>query len=200
MPLQGRPFESNILLYSGGSPVTGVVPADVSVSYRKTGESSLSTLPLATSNWIEVGNGLYILVFSGSDMDTLGSYYYEVSGGSFDNLVKETEVVPVPVGSLVTTTTCIVSGNISELGGSPGFTREITFRLAKRPSTNSGAFVLAEQVSTVPDINGSFTVELVRGVKVIASIPSAGVKHTIVIPDQGTANLIDLLPPIDNIP
>ena len=49
---------------------------------------------------------------------------------------------------------------------------------------------------TTPDAFGNFSVVLLRGKKVIVEIERSGIKQTITVPEQATANLVDLLPPI----
>jgi hypothetical protein len=52
----------------------------------------------------------------------------------------------------------------------------------------------ADPVSTVADVDGQFQVKLVRNSIVVVEIERAGIKHQITIPDQATAELMDLLP------
>lgn len=200
MALQGRSWQSNIKLLSGGSPVTGVVVGDVTVWYLPAGASSLQPKTLAAEDWTEIGNGLYTLAWSESEMGSIGPFYATVDASGADLVTVEFDVVPNQIGGLITPDTCIITGNITDLGGDPSQRSAVVFRLAKRPSEVGGAFVSAVPQQTLPDVFGAFSVVLVRGVRTIVEIPSVGIRHTIDVPDQDTANLVDLLPPIENLP
>lgn len=200
MATQGRVWETNLVLLSSGTPATGLTFSDLTVQYRKMGDTSLTTKTLVAEDFVEIGGGLYVLKWSEEDMNTLGSFYFTITGAGFDGVTREIEIFAATVGSLISPTSCIITGNISDLGGDPGQGAEVMFRLAKRPSANTNAFILAEPVRTNPDVYGTFSVVLVRGVKVVVEIPKAGLRHLIEVPDQESANLIDLLPPIDNLP
>jgi len=61
---------------------TGVAFGSVTVKYAKEGDTSLSTFTLDASKWIELGNGIYLIAFTASELDNVGSFIYnvEVSG------------------------------------------------------------------------------------------------------------------------
>lgn len=200
MALQGRVWESNVKLALSGVPVTGVVFGDVTVSYRRVGDLVLQTKLLTADDWLEVGNGLYALKWSTSDMASVGPFYYQVTGGTFDPVTAEFDVVPAPIEALASPETCLITGNIVDLTGLAGFQDEVVFRLAKRPSAVGGVFLLSDAIRTTPNVYGAFTVALTRGVQVIVSIERAGIRHQITVPDAAQAQLIDILPPINNIP
>lgn len=200
MALQGRTWESNIHLALSGTPVTGVAFGDVTVSYRRAGDATLQTKILTVDDWVEVGNGLYVLDWGTDDMANVGPFYYQLSGGTFDPVQAEFDVVPAPIESLASPQTCLITGNIVDLGGEPGRQDDVIFRLAKRPSAVSGSFVLSDMVRTTPNAYGAFTVSLVRGVECVVTIERVGLRHQIIVPDQSEAQLIDILPPINNIP
>ena len=200
MALQARTWESNIHLALSGVPVAGVVFGDVSVSYKRAGDTTLQTKLLATEDWVEIGNGLYAVKWSSSEMANVGPFYFQVTGGSFDPVVSEFDVIPAPIEALSSPETCLISGNIVDLGGDVGRQDDVVFRLAKRPSAVSGSFVLSDVIRTTPNAYGAFTVSIVRGVECIVTIDRVGLRHQIVVPDQAEALLIDILPPINNIP
>lgn len=200
MALQGRTWNSNIRLTLAGAPVTGVAFGDISVSYLRAGDTTLQTKVLTVDDWIEVGNGLYILKWSESDMALIGPFYFEISGGSFDPQRLEFDVHPAPIEALANPEVCLITGNITDLGGDAATQDPISFRLAKRPSAVNDVFVNTNHIRVVPNAYGAFTVALLRGVLVTVTIESVGIRHQFEVPDQSQAQLIDLLPPINNIP
>lgn len=199
MALQGRTWESNVRLSLSGVPVTGIVAADVTVRYRRVGDTTLQVKPITTLNWIPVSNGLYTLKWAVGDMSTIGPFYFEVTGAGFNPHISEFDVTPTPITSLVSPGVCIVSGNVANLEAMPSSQQAIIMRLAKSPAVVSSAFILGDGIRTLTDAYGNFSVAIARGVKVIVEIERTGIKQQITIPNQETANLIDLLPPITNI-
>lgn len=200
MALQGRTWESNLRLLLSGAPVTGVVFGDVSVSYRRVGDETLQTKTLTADDWLEVGNGLYVLKWTATDMANTGPFYFEVTGGSFDPIRAEFDVVPAPLEALASPDTCVITGNISDIGGDPAVDATLYFRLAKRPSASNDVLLRAAPIRVVPNAYGAFTVSLVRGILVTVTVESVGIRHQFEVPDQDQAQLIDLLPPINNNP
>ena len=79
--------ERTVLLLNAGSPVPGVLPAAVTVQYKKAGQASFSTLAMTSLNWLEIGGGYYTLIFAPAQMDTSGTFAYNATGGAFDNLI-----------------------------------------------------------------------------------------------------------------
>lgn len=68
-------------------PVTGLAPADVTVKYKKAGQTTLQTFVTNTTNWIELGGGYYTLIFGANDADTVGTFIYTVTSADFNNLI-----------------------------------------------------------------------------------------------------------------
>jgi hypothetical protein len=183
----------------GPSGIAGLAISDLLVQLRKTGETSFSTKALAVSDWVDLGDGFYALSFSEADTDTLGELFYRVTTSGytdFDEVTGKIDVEAPYVNALLTPQTCLVSGNITDLGGEPGTDSDITWRIAKTPSVSGESVVDGRLLRTRPDAFGNFSLPLLRGKKVVVDIPKAGLKHTITVPDQETANLVDLLPPI----
>lgn len=191
MPIQGREYEIPVAV---PSPVSF---GDVDVLLKKQG-SAVSTKTVLASEWTEVPEfSTYILRLSASDTDTVGTLMVSITTPT-GGLTKELEVLPAPVTPVGIPGTCVVSGNIIDIGGSPSSQQPIMFRIAKNPATLGGAFVAGARLITMPDAYGSFSVALLRNAKVIVEIEGAGIRQQIVVPDASTANLIDLLPPITN--
>lgn len=196
MALQGRSWESNIRLSLAGAPVTGALRAAVTVRFRRPGGTTLETKTVVAGDWLEIGNGLYVLKWFPSEMAAVGPFYFEVVGGAFDPHIDEFDIMPNTPSQILTPGTCVVSGNIVDLGAQASTGHPIRFRLAKAPAVAAGAFVAGAILETRPDAYGAFSIALNRGSKVVVDIEAVALRHQITIPDQETANLVDLLPPI----
>lgn len=88
-------------------PVTGVVFGDVTCKYSKVG-AAIGTLVVTTDNWTEIGQGLYTLDFTVSEIDTLGWFTYLVTGvgaKQYDNTVRVVMEGQVFVTAAYNTTT-----------------------------------------------------------------------------------------------
>lgn len=198
MALQGRAWETTVRLMDSGLPVTGVLFSAVSVKFRRSGESSFTTKTLIITDWEELSNGFYALVWSESDMADLGEFRYFLAPATsgFDEVTGTFDIDPVPLSVLAAPEVCIVSGNVVHLNGDPATCTAVVFRIVKTPSVVSSSLVDGSLLRTTPDAFGNFSVVLLRGKKVIVEIERSGIKHTITVPEQATADLVDLLPPI----
>lgn len=201
--LQGRAYETVVRLVTdsgyGPSPVLGVLPTQVAASIRKTGTYEFEVKALDADTWKELDNGYYVVVWTESNTSSLGEVYYLLESAgpvAFNYLEGKFDIEPVPLSTLLAPGKCVVSGSIMDLGGEGGTESWISFRVAKTPSVAGGSLVEGKIIRTVPDVFGNFSVVLLRGKKVVVEIPQSGLKHTITVPDQETANLVDILPPI----
>lgn len=62
----------------GRTPETGKTYSDVTVKYAKQGDTSLTTKSMASGDWQELGDGLYLLKFSATELNTAGNFICEV--------------------------------------------------------------------------------------------------------------------------
>jgi hypothetical protein len=81
-----------VLLDSSDNPVNGVLYTAVTVRYRKNGATYVIK-PLLSGEWNEVGDGLYRLTFTATELDTAGSFRYLITGGSFSRYENDLIVV-----------------------------------------------------------------------------------------------------------
>jgi phage baseplate assembly protein gpV len=79
--------ERTLYLNLTGIPSLNILPANVTVKYKKAGQTSLQTLATNNSNWINLGNGYYTVIFPANLNDVLGTFFYTAEGVGFDNLV-----------------------------------------------------------------------------------------------------------------
>lgn len=190
-------------------PATGVSYTDVVAQIKKQGHTSFTTKVLSSSDWVNLGGGLYSISFSAGDMDTPGDFTYTLSGSEFDNFVyDEFTIPPISSGgggggsggggdSLSLPEQCIVTGNIATLSSLPPFAEplKIVAYPSQFPAKYSNTILTADAVWTFADSLGNFSLGLVRKSIVIIEIKRTGIRAQITIPDNATANLMDLLPP-----
>jgi len=196
--LQNQSFETNVYLELVGVPAVGVIFSDPTVKIKKAGEATLTARPLVTAEWVELGDGFYKIIWPLEDMDTLGTFLYTLDNPTlFDNfLFQEFDIVAPPLFSVEFPDKCIISGNVLDIGASPGEGQRIRVTPVKHPVTAGASIIASDPVQSIPDASGNFSVALIRGQTVIFQIDRTGIRQQIVVPDQANALLIDLLPPI----
>lgn len=62
---------------------TSVAFGSVTCKYAKEGDSTLSTFTLDATNWDEIGEGMYEVDFTASEIDTIGLFKYVVYGSGY---------------------------------------------------------------------------------------------------------------------
>lgn len=187
---QGQNYETIVQL-----GVEGVLPSSVVMKIWKQGDTGFTLHILTSSSWTELVDGLYVLRISAETLNTLGGFAIYLTGPFEPILIKE-YVEPAPVGLLTTPDHCIISGNLSDLGGHPAQGHRIVFRLASFPKKSGSSLLVSDRLVTYADAQGNFSARLVRGSTVIIEVDQAGIKNQIEVPNQSTALLLDLLPSI----
>ena len=191
-------FESNIYLELVGVPATGVLFSDVTAKIKKPGEVTLTARLLVTAEWVELGDGFYTIKWPPEDLDVAGTFFYTLDNATlFDNfLFAEFDVIPPPLFSAVFPDKCVISGNVLDIGGSPGQGQQIRVTPVKLPAVAGSSLLVSDPIFSVPDVEGNFSVALIRNQTVIFQIERTGIRQQIDVPDSPSALLIDLLPPI----
>ena len=193
--LQGRTWETNVYLSLADVPATDVLYSAVTVKYRKFGEAALTTRVLSTADWVEIGDGFYVLKWPASIMSEIGGFFYTLEGAGFDNfLYDEFSIEVVPIVMLGPPETCLVTGNVSDIEGSAS-TEIIRWQPYSLPVYGDGRVLSGETKSTRPDADGNFSFRALRGQEVLFEIPNSHIRYKILIPDAPSANIVDLLPP-----
>lgn len=193
---QNLPWETTVYLTESGTPVTGVLYSAITVKYKKYAQTSFTTRTLVSADWTELGNGYYLLVWESAFLNILGPFVFTLTGGSFNNQVfLEFDVDPQPASFFAPANTCLVSGNIVDIGGRPSQHNRISFRAPEFPVAIGGSIIDANKVFTEPDGLGNFSVALIQGQNVVVEIDRTGIYAQITIPMASSANLTDLLPP-----
>jgi hypothetical protein len=82
-----------LLLDASDNPKNGVLYSDVTVMYRKNGQTSFTVKSLLAGEWTEVGDGLYRLTFTSTELDAAGSFRYLLTGATFSRHENDVLVV-----------------------------------------------------------------------------------------------------------
>jgi hypothetical protein len=180
----------------GYVPALGVTYDLLNVKASKNG-GLFAAKEVTEEGWRDLEDGYYSILWSESDMDTMGEFYWVMDipslgvgfRGSFD-------VDPAPFYIDSTAPTCVVTGNIVDIGGDPLVLNVLSFRPRNVPGAAGQSFVASGHIRTSTDAYGNFSVKLLRSAIVLVEIENAGIRHLITVPDEPTAALIDLLPPI----
>lgn len=193
---QGQPIDIFVSLSNAGVPVPGLLFSDITLRWWRPGDSTVLVRAVTALEWINLGNGDYILKLNNTDTSILGILHLRFNGGLFNQKDLEFIVSPSPVGFLATSSTCIISGNTKDLTGRLLVSKEVVFRPVDSPNSNGGSIIGFDRIITYTDALGNFSISLLRGTKAIVEIRDAGLLQQFEVPDQGTAQLLDLLPPI----
>lgn len=197
--IQGTQSNRAIYLTLADVPATTVAYTDVTIQYVKSGQTSYVPKTLTSAQWIVLGNGVYKIVFTATEMDTLGDFLYTITGAKFDNIVyDEFTIEPAPAGSqTVLPNQCIVSGTVFNQSALPPQSVKIVARPAQFPAKDGNNILTADAVWTYADAYGNFSLPLIQNSVALIYIERAGIRGAqITVPASPSANMIDLLPPI----
>ena len=93
--------------------------------------------------------------------------------------------------------TCKVTGTVLNLDGSPCAEAQVTACI--KSTGDDGGQVLestgvaSSQVAAFTDEDGAFEIELLQGARVMLEIPNIKLRKLVDIPDEDTADFIDLI-------
>jgi len=192
---QDASSERTVLLSLAGTPVSGILPANVICKIKKTDQTAFTTKVLTALNWVNLGSGYYSIRFSAEDMSRTGSFVYTLTGVGFDNFAYD-EFVILPSPNTVEKDICVVTGQIVDIRSvNSTVPIKVSMRPVEFPAKYKNKMVAAATIYTYLDSEGKFSLSILRGVICIVEIPRVGIKHQITIPDVATADLISLLPP-----
>lgn len=191
-------YDTTIFLSLEDEPALTVLPADVVLRYKKVGQDAFVVKTLDTAHWINLGDGYYSIRWTSQETDTLGSVFYVMSSVKFDNFLADEFDVEIPTSEAFgAPSTCLISGNVSTLEGKARAGLPIIIRGVDFPLTSGYSMISSELVRTFSDEFGNFSMSIARGATVTVEIERAGFKLQIVVPDQPTAALVDLVPPLN---
>lgn len=187
-----------------GTPRTGITFSQVDVSYKKYGQPTFSVKTLLVTDFQENGNGVYEILFSGTELNTEGSFIYVVQGnGALPSPAVRQFVGQASVQSSASYTpgsislsTNVLTGNLIDLHGDPLIGEAVSARVLSAPtvmgtSPNVGG-VGSDTVSTQTDYAGFFALEVLQGAEVDITIPVVNYRRTLTVPSNTTDTLFDL--------
>jgi len=193
---QNKPWETDIYLSLSGIPAPGIIYSQVLVKYKKFGAATFTTRTLVNGDLVDLGDGFYTLKWPDTFTDTLGTFMYIMTSVLFDNFIYDTfDVEPQPLALSVPPDICVVSGNITDLGGHPSQKVQVSFRIPEFPAISGNTIIDANKIYTTPDAAGNFSINLIQGQTVIVEIERTGIYAQITIPMAPSADLVSLLPP-----
>lgn len=188
------PFEQVLQLKLGITPVPGILPADITVKIRKQGDPTFTTKVMNSSNFYSLGNGYYVLAFSGADLSVMGDFFFSISGLAFDTINSQFGVGPIPQELvIIPPSVCNVMGNLRDLSSSPMRDMQVTFRAVNYPLQSGLSVITADKVLARTDSQGNFSAPLIRGMTVMVEVERTGLRNQFVVPDAPTALLNDLI-------
>jgi hypothetical protein len=180
----------------GYQPALGVTYDMLTVAMSRDGGDFEEKI-VEEAGWRDLGDGYYSMLWTESDLSVLGELYWTfavaaisfAATGAFD-------VDPAPLYVDPTGPTCLVTGNLVDIGGDPLTYNPIRLRPRNVPGVAGQSIIASGHITASTDANGNFSVRLLRSAIVLVEIENAGIRHIITVPDTSTANMIDLLPPI----
>lgn len=175
---------------------SGVLFSEVTFKYWRQGMVALQSHPLLITDWIELGNGNYVLKIPGSLIAAIGFFHVDITGPGLRPYSKQFSVEPTPLSFLQAPNVCVITGNVSDITGSSlNPDDELVFRVSTVPRSIQGSILNAKRIVSKPDAYGNFSIQLIRGIDVNVEIKLSGINFKITVPDQAVANLLDLMPP-----
>lgn len=154
-----------------------------------------TTATTGSAYWYEIGSGLYEIRFTAAELNTLESFTYIVTGSTIDQYLGQAKVVAVTedTTSSVAIDTCIVSGHLLDITGTPVEGAAVTARLTSTPEFIQNLALLSEGlVSTTTDANGYWTLTLPRLAYVDLFVGFANYRRSLVVPNVASIRLVDI--------
>lgn len=187
-----------------GDPRTGITYTQIDVSYKKSVDSSFTSKVLTGPEFREIGLGVYEILFSLSELDTLGTFIFVVNGNgllplpAIKQFVGQAFILSASayIPGTIALPTNILTGNLIDLGGDALAGEAVSARVLSAPSIlgnvpNIGG-IGTGQISAVTDAGGFFALEVLQGAVVDITIPVINYRRTLTVPANGTDVLFDI--------
>jgi len=187
-----------------GDPRTSIVFSQIDVSFKKSTDPVFGVKTLTSPEFRENGSGVYEILFSTANLNTLGSFLYVVNG----NGTLPTPAVRQFVGQAfiqsasnftpgtISVVTNIITGNLVDLHGNALPNAAISARVLAAPSLTGASpnigGISVEMVGTRTDQGGFFALELIQGTLVDITIPEVNYRRTLMVPSNSTDILFDI--------
>ena len=192
---QSQSATVTVLLTKDNVGVASLTSSDITVQYYKSGDVSPTVKTLSGGDPIDIGNGLYRITFTGPELDTLGSFIIRITGATIDTYVKELTVVAAEdATTTISLDTCVISGHVFDVQGNPATNATVNAVIINMPAIEQNkAFIADTYVSVKTKANGEFFLTLIRNADVQISIPFANYKRQLIVPNQTSVALKDIV-------
>jgi len=187
-----------------GAPRTGIVYTEVSVSFKKSTQATFTVKTLAASDFTENGSGVYEILFSATELNTLGSFIYIVNS----NFTLAPPAIKQFVGQAfiesaatftpgsITLSTNVLTGNLIDVQGNAIVGAAVSARTMSAPTIlgtnpNIGG-VGTDIISARTDSSGFFALEVLQKAIVDITIPRVNYRRTLTVPANSTDMLFTL--------
>jgi hypothetical protein len=140
--------------------------------------------------WAEVGSGVYEVEFTATELDTLGSFIYKVTGATIEQYVEVVDVVAATQPTTPTSLdTCLITGHVFDVAGNPIANATVSAKILAPPSLSGEVGLGNSRVSVKTDASGEFFLELVRLAYVDITISSMNYRRQLTVPNSASVNL-----------
>lgn len=145
---------------------------------------------------VEIGDGVYTILFFASELDTVGSFTVKVTGATITQHVAIASVLAAGTTPTVAAVqTCVINGHVFDPSGRPLQGAGVGARIIGFPSIEQNSIGLTtNEVTAVTDANGEFFLTLVRLAEVEVTIPVMNYRRQITVPNLASANLFTGIP------
>lgn len=187
-----------------GNPRTGIVYTQVDVSYKKSVDASFTVKVLSGTDFREIGAGVYEVLFSAAQLDTVGSFIYVINNNGTLPLPNIRQYVGQAfiqsaaafTPGTIALPTNVITGNLINLSGVALADEAVSARIISAPtvlgtSPNVGG-VGTDTVAVQTDSGGFFALELLQGAVVDIVIPVTNYRRTLTVPANSTDVLFDI--------
>lgn len=141
-------------------------------------------------------NGTYAYSFDDTDGHPLDWYYVTSVSGSVESIPSIMLQPQIPLDQM-----CVVEGRLTDAQNNPVEQAPVVaeLRLPERNTTGltGRSGLLKTNTQTATDIYGRFSLCLVRNQQYLFQIPALGYNEVVTIPNQDTANFLDLVPTLE---
>lgn len=189
---------------NNGTPRTGITYTQVDVSYKKYTQATFQIKTLLVTDFRENGNGIYEILFSTSDLNTVGTFIYVVQGNGglpLPNIKQFVGQAVVQSSSsytpgTITLQTNVLTGNLVDLRGRPLVGEAVSARMVSAPtimgvSPNIGG-VGVDITAAITDSVGFFALEVLQGAVIDVVIPVINYRRTLTVPSNATDKLFEI--------
>jgi len=81
------------LVDGSGDAVVSVAFGDVTTQYKKQGDAGWTSKSVLITDWEEISDGRYLLLFSAAELDTEGKFLYQVTASGAQTFTGDVDVV-----------------------------------------------------------------------------------------------------------